>query len=364
MEYESIDQLLGTADGMETTVRNGGKNDDGTDTVAGVDWFLFDGVAAGTVYVSGNNWMGLGKSAEQLKVCRRDGATYFIYRQEGTITGRRFCKLRVEGYTWYSQTSDAYRLVYELFLLDTGHMFLNVVQAPTNASYLGESAVVCGGTATALTITAPTQISFYRQDDAGAAWEIRYEKLAIEPAYNKRYLVRSGRDLYTVRDGALAALETAEVTAAAFLSHGVEKPPKGALLAPLASPELLVWIDNAEFAPPVHEAAVSATPWPQTVQTDPQIWQHSSIKGVKSVTVDASDDVRFAFSWDEGVTWLAFDGAAWAAVAAAGGMTGAQLQAVTTEQWALAPAGRRYCVRWILPGADSRMGSVVVNYIN
>ena len=66
-----------------TTHRNNVKNDDSTITISGVDWFKFNGVTASNIYASGNHWIGIGTNSEQLKVCRRDGAMYSLYSQEG-----------------------------------------------------------------------------------------------------------------------------------------------------------------------------------------------------------------------------------------------------------------------------------------
>ena len=53
-------------------LRDNSLNDDGTDTVAGVDWFKFRETVATNFYVSGNTWIGIGQNSEQLKISRRD----------------------------------------------------------------------------------------------------------------------------------------------------------------------------------------------------------------------------------------------------------------------------------------------------
>lgn len=149
----TLESLLNTRNGMEV-IRNNVKNDDGTDSVTGVEWFTYNGNVASTIYVSGNNWIGFGTSSEQLKICSRDGAVYYVYRQEDTLeSGVRFLKLRVEGYTYYSSKSDSYKLIYEVFLFDDGCIFLNVIQTPTNSSYLGTSSIYNGTNKEILDIT-------------------------------------------------------------------------------------------------------------------------------------------------------------------------------------------------------------------
>ena len=86
----SFDSLLNTTTGM-TAVVNNKKHDDDVVSVTGVDWFTYAGKTASTIYVSGNNFIGFGQNVEQLKIWRRDGAVYYIYSQEGSLTsGKRF----------------------------------------------------------------------------------------------------------------------------------------------------------------------------------------------------------------------------------------------------------------------------------
>lgn len=173
----SFDSLLNTTDGM-TAVVNNVKHDDDVVSVAGVNWFTYAGKTASTIYVSGNNFIGFGKNAEQLKIWRRDGAVYYIYRQEGMLTsGKRFLKIRVEGYVYYSSTSSSYALKYEVFLIDGQTLFVNVIQRPTSSSYTGTSSITDGKTTTNLTLsvssTVPVSILV---KNAGVSQQVSYEK--------------------------------------------------------------------------------------------------------------------------------------------------------------------------------------------
>lgn len=173
----SFDSLLNTTTGM-TAVVNNKKHDDDVVSVTGVDWFTYAGKTASTIYVSGNNFIGFGQNAEQLKIWRRDGAVYYIYRQEGTLTsGKRFLKIRVEGYVYYSSTSSSYALKYEVFLIEGQTLFINVVQRPTSSSYTGTSSITDGKTTTNLTLsvssTVPVSILV---KNAGVSQQVSYEK--------------------------------------------------------------------------------------------------------------------------------------------------------------------------------------------
>ena len=173
----SFDSLLNTTTGM-TAIVNNKKNDNDVVRVTGVDWFTYAGKTASTIYVSGNNFIGFGKNAEQLKIWRRDGAVYYIYRQKGTLTsGKRFLKIRVEGYVCYSSTSSSYALKYEVFLIEGQTLFINVVQRPTSSSYTGTSSITDGKTTTNLTLsvssTVPVSILV---KNAGVSQKVSYEK--------------------------------------------------------------------------------------------------------------------------------------------------------------------------------------------
>ena len=53
-DYGTIEDLLKSTEHMEI-LRNNSLQDDGTDTVKGVDWFQYKGKIASTLYVSGNS---------------------------------------------------------------------------------------------------------------------------------------------------------------------------------------------------------------------------------------------------------------------------------------------------------------------
>lgn len=173
----SFDSLLDTTAGM-TAVVNNKKHDDDVVSVTGVDWFTYAGKTASTIYVSGNNFIGFGQNAEQLKIWRRDGAIYYVYRQEGTLTsGKRFLKIRVEGYVYYSSTSSSYALKYEVFLIEGQTLFINVVQVPTDNSYTGTSSITDGNSTTNLNISVSSTVPIsILVKNAGVSQEITYKK--------------------------------------------------------------------------------------------------------------------------------------------------------------------------------------------
>ena len=173
----SFDSLLNTTIGM-TAVVNNVKHDDDVVSVTGVNWFNYAGKTASTIYVSGNNFIGFGQNSEQLKIWRRDGAIYYVYRQEGTLdSGKRFLKIRVEGYVYYSSTSSSYALKYEVFLIEGQTLFINVVQRPTSSSYTGKSSITDGKTTTSLNISVSSTVPIsILVKNAGVSQTVSYEK--------------------------------------------------------------------------------------------------------------------------------------------------------------------------------------------
>lgn len=173
----SFDSLLDTTTGM-TAIVNNKKHDDDVVRVTGVSWFTYAGKTASTIYVSGNNFIGFGRNAEQLKICRSDGAVYYIYRQEGTLTsGKRFLKIRVEGYTHFSDTSSLYELKYEVFLIEGQTLFINVVDVSSNNGDTVTSSITDGKTTTNLNISISSKIPIsILVKNAGVAQIVSYEK--------------------------------------------------------------------------------------------------------------------------------------------------------------------------------------------
>ena len=180
--FSSLDELLNTTNGM-TALRNNVAQNDGVDTVTGVDWFTFNGAIASTIYVSGNSFVGFGSNSEHLKICRRDGKMYYLYRQEGTVGNQKFLKIRWQGYTRYNYTSTEYALIWELFLFDDNGFYINLVAVPTNSSYLGTSQLVCGSKTYNFSIAAGNPINYSFLCDESGTFTVSNEPYPIVVNY-------------------------------------------------------------------------------------------------------------------------------------------------------------------------------------
>lgn len=179
MPYPYISGLqnyFGTKTGMTAIVENT-RQDDQNNTLTGVDWFAFDGKTATNIYVNSNSKIQIGGTAptsssyspeSDVNVCRADGQMLNLYTQSGTVGGTKFYKIRYEGYTRYntSYQTSAYKNTYELFLLSNGAMILNVINIPSNTSYLGESSIVSSRG----TLTFTPSVGQFLLYETGAGW--------------------------------------------------------------------------------------------------------------------------------------------------------------------------------------------------
>jgi len=166
-------EYLDTTEGMTKIIDNT-KYDDTRVTVTGADWLIVGGVTCTNLYVCGNSWISPDYSGSSSGFptsatvgwgfnCR-DGALWNLYRQEFTHEGKRWIKLRWEGYSAYNYTSSAYEQKWELFIREGGYSFIHAVKKPTSSSG-GAYKIKVGSTQTTYTATTGETYGF---DPSGA----------------------------------------------------------------------------------------------------------------------------------------------------------------------------------------------------
>ena len=319
-DYTSIEEIVAGVDNA-TQLRTYSKQDDGTDTVTGVDWFSYNGTVCNNIYVNGNGWIGFGSESEHLKVNRQDQVMYNLWREEGTVKGRRFLRVRWRGYTVYNSTSANNLLIFDVLLFDTGDIMLYISDVPTD-NYSGTFAL--GD----LTYEKPTAdrryVTFYLQTDGSYVANYAPINLSV-----KKYLVRNGSTLYTVTDGALVEV-AGTLNADLFITSGIDTIPDGALLMTLSAPEVVCWTDANEV--PKLNAVVQGVPiGTHDIISNTAMVGHHSIYGIESVEATASDGATFLLSFDGGM-WMTYNNRKWSASDV--GMTASELMAIPTEAWA------------------------------
>ena len=182
----------------------------------------------------------------------------------------------------------------------------------------------------------------------------------IEPVIIK-FLIAADGAFYTVNDGNLVDLEVTDITAELFKTQGMEEPPASDILLTLTNPKVLAWNNKGHR---VRTAAITATPYPQTLYSPDYDMTDASILGIEKVIAEASDDVTFAISFDSGETWKYYTGTDWATLSEeTSGMSVETIMSVPTDKWAEVATGT-FKVRATLPSIESTLSRFVVDYLN
>lgn len=361
MNYNSVEEIISAGITNMTAIRNNSKNDDGTDTLTGVDWFTFNGTVVSNIYVSGNTWFGFGTNSEQLKVNRRDTASWWVYREEGTLFDfYKFLKIRWSGYSYYSSTSVGYKMTYDVILWDTGDISLHMVDVPAS-NWDGVFSLLN------MNFTKPSvefpDVTFKHQED-GSFIAIN-ELINIIPPYDRKFLIKSGNVMFTVINGTLVEIGETEPTAELFKAHGTDDIPTSDVLITLEDPVVFYWIDTTEFQIESLTIVETATPPAQTMESEDYDMTNSTILGIEKVLVDASDDIRFAVSFDAGQTWKIHTGEIWGTLSEGDtGMSASVMSAISTEDWNAVATTGIFRFRVTIPSKESFLNSLVVDYLN
>lgn len=198
--------------------------------------------------------------------------------------------------------------------------------------------------------------------DNVAAAQALLEMAEVRIKFDTKYLIQDDTTLYTVVNGELEDLETADITAELFRMHGMEEPPLSEILLTLTNPKVLVWSDEEQQHV---TATITATPYPQTLYSPDYDMTDATILGIEKVIAVASDDVTFSVSFDSGETWKYYTGTEWATLSEdTSGMTAEAIMAVPTDKWAEVANTGHFMIRATLPGVESTLESFVVDYIN
>ena len=146
-DYTDLQEAINAGITNMTVLRDNSANDNGTDIITvNLSWFKFNSVEVSKIYVSGNSWLGFGTLKEQLRVNRRDCMMYSLYSESGTIVDSKFFKIRWMGRSTssgnFQDNVDCYQF-YDVFLFDTGDIFLNYYNVPKLINE-GVNSLVCG----------------------------------------------------------------------------------------------------------------------------------------------------------------------------------------------------------------------------
>lgn len=363
MNYNSVDEIISAGITNMTIIRDNNKQDDGTDTLSGVSWFSFNDIVASNIYVSGNSYVGFNSDLEHLKVNRRDGALYSLYREEGTLYNYyKFLKVRWIGYSRYNQTTSAYSLIYDIILWDTGDISLHMVSIPTSYN-TGTYSLTADQTYTYTVSAESPDITFLKTD---SGFEINNNLISLEIPAKRLYLIQKESDYYTISDGALSKLDITELTSEIFLTYGIENLLLNLeLLKSLENIQLFFWTDTDKGIPSKGLIIEGTPQLPQIIYYQNQILpEEVKIEQIKTI---ASEDVLFAVSCDEGLNWKYYDSEnnIWNSTTEdVKGMTISVLNNILPNQWEEVITSTNLKFRGVLPTIDSFANSIYIKYID
>lgn len=355
MNYNSIEEIFAAGTTNMEVLRNNVKQDDGTDSITGVSWFTYNGTVASIIYANGNSWIGFGSSSEHLKVNRRDGAMWYLYREEGTLYNYyKFLKIRWSGYSGYNQTTTKYKVEYDVILWDTGDISLHMISIPTSYNN-GTYSLAASSTYTYTVSTSSPDVTFIKTD---SGFEVSNSIINLAFPFERRYLVRDGSNYYTVASDTLSSISISELTSEVFLTNGVEEIPTISLLSGLSNPEILYWVDDTENGVIQELSITGISPLPQIVYYEAQ--NNLTIRKVETV---ASDDASFTITFDGGQTWKYYRNNTWNTSSTdLEGMTVTELKNILPESWAEAGTYTSYQFRCVLPSIDSYTHGMYVGH--
>lgn len=363
MNYNSIDEIVSAGITNMTIIRNNNKQDDGTDTVSGPSWFSFNNVATSNIYVSGNSYIGFGSNVENLKVNRRDGALYSLYKEEGTLYDYyKFFKIRWVGYSRYNQTTNAYSLIYDVILWDTGDISLHMISIPTSYDD-GVYSLIADKTYTYTVNSNSPNVTFIKTD---SGFEINNNLISLKKPAKKLYLIQKENDYYTIFDNTLIKLDITELTSETFLTYGIENLLINLeVLKGLENIQFIFWTDNDKGVP-LKGFIIEGTPQlPQIIYYQNQnLPEGTKIQQIKAI---ASEDVLFTISCDEGLSWKYYDSEnnIWnISTADTEGMTISVLNNILSNQLEEAIITANLKFKGVLPNIDSFVNSIYIKYID
>ena len=360
MNYSSIEEIFSAGTTNMETLRNNTKQDDGTDSITGVSWFTYNGTVASTIYASGNSWIGFGSSSEHLKVNRRDGALYSLYREEGTLYRYyKFLKIRWEGYSTYSQTTATYAISYDVILWDTGDISLHMISIPSSYNN-GAYSLAASSTYNYTVSAASPDVTFIKTD---SGFEVSNSVISLIPPPERRYLIRDAQTYYTVSNNVLAEVAISELTSESFLNYGVEDIPAISLLTNLTKPEILYWTEDSDSGAVEDGLIITGTPpLPQILYYETQ--DMSAYSAIRKAETVASDDAVFTITFDGGQTWKYYNNEAWnTATTELEGMTAFTIKNLSESVWGEVSTSASYQFRCALPCVDSYAHGIYVGYI-
>lgn len=196
-------------------------------------------------------------------------------------------------------------------------------------------------------------------NNASRCYVYELELYGTEYVAQIKYLIQSNGNLYKA-DGTMV---NAPFNASTFNAYGSSSVPTAEQLSSFVNPKLLLWAEDEEHPFKVVQQAI---PYPQTIYSENYNMTDKSILGIEKAIVEATEDVLFAISFDDGASWKIYtEQGQWGTLSEEDtGMTSTTLNSISSESWNSVATTGQFKVRATLSNKTSSITSFVIDYIN
>lgn len=338
MNYNNLDALIADNENFTEKPLDNSKNDMGRTQLTGTDWFKFNSKTVAYIITDGDGRIYLSDSTSYnrysvLNVNQSDMAAWNTWRQEGTIGGiYKFVRVRWDGYSYYSKTSDECHLTFDVILMSNNRIYLYISDWPSDYNTGTCSLIWASSTGSSVTYT-PTadgdKFTFIPADDNGTSWTV--ESGFNEPEYpDIRYLFRnSAGRIYSLKSGSPEVLTETALTAELFKTYGVDNLPTYSAYNSLGDLSILRWCEKD--AGLSNEAIQTGQPACMDVDTGDIDINYN----VNRIWVDADSGLKFQVSFNGGTTYKKYADGAWSDVTddITAGNTAQEIHDIPMSEW-------------------------------
>lgn len=288
--YISMQSLIDAGTSNMTVIRNNVHNDEGVDIISMPSWFKFNNISYSDCYVHGNSWLGFAsQSSEAIRINRRDAASRYVWHESGVVCSEKFVKVRWRGYSYYNANSDSYLLEYDVVFLESGGIYIHIVNYPTDANN-GSTQIIADTTYNFNLSNDVKDVSFYYNDKTNS-FNMKYEVYDISFPY--KLLISADGLLYTIVNGSLSQLSETTLTADLFDLYGVYTINAN-LLSGLSNVNILACSDTSGLTV---NSKIFGVPKNNILIKNISLHGKTS-DNIKSISYIGSDDLLISFSFD------------------------------------------------------------------
>ena len=377
----------------------------------GADWLSINNKVCKYLYVNSHSYIGFNENKKELAIYSSD-YIYMqnIWREIGTISGRNFVKISYEGYP--IQISEANKIRYDVFLFDTGDIFIYLQPTKNIYATLESSSFVSTAETYSLQIAKTEQyVSLYKISTLNN-YNITKKIISFDPVVStiEKMLFSTIDGYYTIKDGEFIFLTTYIVehwndeTENVVVEEGVVEDNTPAILNAelfkkcgfldiptqtqlidfynyiniesenLKDFDLLGWWDNS-LASAELLLNINALPYEQSLETNTVKIPYSTkvnyytAVGIEKVEIDCEGDILFKVNFKNGTEsetiWKHWDGGTWVSSndTELVGMSAAMMESITTEQWQTLFDGSKYIqIKMFFTEKNQKFNSLILTY--